>query len=194
MQDELTELRATATSPDKAVTVVAGPGGAVLDVTFTEDALRQSPAALSAAVMATLGQAVAAAARQQAAIVEEHMGGDMNLVDQVLETQAAVFGTSVEEMREKLAEETAAPEARVGGLLRAVLRPARGEPEQPAPPASPPAGSAGDSYLRKLFDQEDDEHAGRRQGNRAESVSRRRMNSATPATRVPWRNERESDF
>lgn len=156
MQDELAELRATATSPDKAVTVVAGPGGAVLDVTFTEDALRQSPAALSAAVMATLGQAVAAAARQQAAIVEEHVGGDMNLVDQVLETQAAVFGTSVEEMREKLAEETAAPAkpASEDFSEQSFVR-REATPEQPAPPASPPAGSAGDSYLRKLFDQED---------------------------------------
>jgi hypothetical protein len=35
MQQQLTELQARASSPDGGVTVVTGPGGAVLDVKFT---------------------------------------------------------------------------------------------------------------------------------------------------------------
>src|SRR5436305_13388959 len=146
MREELGGLQVVATSPDRAVTVVAGPGGAVLDVTFTEEALRRSPAALSATLMTALGEAVAAAARRQAAIVEEHMGDDLHLVDQVLETQATAFGTTVEELRAKLAEEIPAlpPD---DFSEQSVLRRADDTP-------APPAASGGDAFLRKLFDEE----------------------------------------
>ncbi|UOZ09638.1 YbaB/EbfC family nucleoid-associated protein [Amycolatopsis sp. WQ 127309] len=153
MRQELTGLRATAASPDGGVTVVTGPGGAVLDVTFTDAALAKGPQALSAALMATLREAVGAAARRQAVIVQEHVGDD-GLVEQVLETQAEAFGTSVEELRSKLAEETAPPTAAPEDFSEdRVLRKA----DAPDPPAAPPAsgGSAGDSFLRNLFDEED---------------------------------------
>jgi len=100
MQSELENLEVTATSPDQAVTVVTGPGGAVLDIRFTEDALRLGPEQLGSVVMSTLRAAVADAARQQAGIVEEFAGGPV--LDQVLETQSELTGVPVEELREKV--------------------------------------------------------------------------------------------
>lgn len=99
MQGELENLQVTATSPDQAVTVVTGPGGAVLDIRFTEDALRLGPEQLGGVVMSTLREAVADAARRQAGIVEEFAGGPV--LDQVLETQSELTGVPVEELREK---------------------------------------------------------------------------------------------
>ncbi|MFD9959114.1 YbaB/EbfC family nucleoid-associated protein [Amycolatopsis sp. NPDC058986] len=152
MRAELSALEATVTSPDRAVTVVAGPGGAVLDVRFTEEALRQSPQALSAALMSTLREAVAESARRQASIVEEHMGDDLGLTDQVLESQAELFGTSVEEMRSRMAAETAAAPAPPDDFSeQSFVRRA----EEPPPAAPPSGGSEGDTFLRKLFDEED---------------------------------------
>ncbi|ADJ42490.1 hypothetical protein AMES_0668 [Amycolatopsis mediterranei S699] len=54
MQQQLTGLRASAASADGGVTVVTGPGGAVLDVELTEAALAKGPHALSATLLATL--------------------------------------------------------------------------------------------------------------------------------------------
>ncbi|GAB3707694.1 hypothetical protein GCM10027598_11220 [Amycolatopsis oliviviridis] len=157
MQDELSRLEATATSPDRAVTVVAGPGGAVMDVKFTEEALRQRPEALSAAVMSTIQQAVAESARKQAAIVEEHMGDDLNLVDQVLETQAELFGTTVEDLKARMDEAAPTPPAVEQSddySQRSVLRTDEPEAPRPAPPA-PSGGSDGDRFLKNLFDEDD---------------------------------------
>ncbi|AUI59128.1 YbaB/EbfC family nucleoid-associated protein [Amycolatopsis sp. BJA-103] len=156
MQDELSRLEATATSPDRSVTVVAGPGGAVMDVKFTEEALRRRPEALSAAVMSTIQQAVAESARRQAAIVEEHMGDDLHLVDQVLETQAELFGTTVEELRSKMDEAAPPPpaaERHDDYSERSILRTDEPEPPRPAPPA-PSSGSDGDRFLKDLFDED----------------------------------------
>jgi hypothetical protein len=154
MRQELTELRTSASSPDGGVTVVAGPGGGVLDVKFTEAALAKGPQALSAALLTTLREAVGEAARRQAVLVQDHLGDNLGLVDRVLETQAAVFGTTVEEMRSKLAEETPrpAPPPAEDFTEQRVLRKAD-EPPAPAPPAR--GGSAGDTFLRNLFDEED---------------------------------------
>ncbi|SEF31331.1 YbaB/EbfC DNA-binding family protein [Amycolatopsis pretoriensis] len=148
MQAQLTELRASASSPDGGVTVVTGPGGAVLDVKFTDAALAKGPQALSAALMSTLREAVGEAARQQVVLVRDHLGDELGLVDQVLETQAEAFGTTVEELRSKLTQEEAAPE---DFSDQRVLRQADDAP--PAPPAR--GGSAGDTFLRNLFDEED---------------------------------------
>lgn len=104
MREELAELEAEAVSPDRSVTVVAGPSGAIKDVRFTAAALRGTPEALSAALMSTLHRAVAEAARRQAAIVEDALGDDMNLTEQVLETQAELFGTTPEELRASIEE------------------------------------------------------------------------------------------
>ncbi len=100
MRDELATLEVTTTSPDHSITVVAGPGGAVRDIRFTEEALRLGAEQLSDLVMATLRDAVADAARQQAGIVQEYAGGPV--LDQVLETQSELLGVPVAELRERV--------------------------------------------------------------------------------------------
>lgn len=105
MQQQLAEMEAVATSAEKAVTVVAGPSGTIKDIRLTDQAMRRPPHALAAELMSTLQKAVAEAARRQAGIVEGALGDDMHLTDQVLETQATLFGMSKEELRVITAEE-----------------------------------------------------------------------------------------
>lgn len=119
MQQQLVELEAVATSPDRAVTVVAGPSGSIKDIRLTDHAMRRAPHELAAVLKATLHQAVAEAARRQAGIVENALGDDMGLTEQVLETQAQLFGMSKEDLR--AATEENSPAAQV------------------PPPAAPPA-------------------------------------------------------
>ncbi|ONI82230.1 hypothetical protein ALI22I_39545 [Saccharothrix sp. ALI-22-I] len=126
MQQELAALEVVATSPDRAVTVVAGPSGAIKDIRLTDQAMRRPPQALAAALMATLRQAVAEAARRQAGIVENALGDDMHLTDQVLETQAQLFGVTPQELR-AMTEQGAPPQA-----------PPQAPPPLGPPPASPP--------------------------------------------------------
>ncbi|GAB3486283.1 YbaB/EbfC family nucleoid-associated protein [Amycolatopsis cihanbeyliensis] len=159
MQGELSRLEAVATSPDRSVTVVAGPGGSVKDIRLTDAALKQRPDALAQALMSTLHEAVAESARKQAGIVDTHMGDDLQLTEQVLETQAEVLGTSVEDLRARMADAAPAPrpvteERQDDYSERSFLRPADPEQNPPSPPASP-SGSAGDDFLKKLFDEDD---------------------------------------
>lgn len=125
MQQELAEMEAVATSPDRSVTVVAGPSGSIKDIRLTDLAMRQSPQALSAALMSTVQRAVAEAARRQAGIVESALGDDMHLTDQVLETQAQLFGTTPEELRTSMEQQQA--------------QQAPAPPPPPFAPAPPPA-------------------------------------------------------
>ncbi|KAA9162928.1 YbaB/EbfC family nucleoid-associated protein [Amycolatopsis acidicola] len=152
MQQEITGLTATAKSPDGAVTVVAGPGGAIQDIRFADNALRQSTQALSASVMSTLQQAVAEVARKQAKTVEAHLGTGMNLLDQVLETQAELFGTSPEQLRASLEEESRPPVRDEDMSEQTFLH--REEPQRrPAPPTGG-NDSSGSRFLN-LYDEED---------------------------------------
>ena len=91
MRADVAAVEARVTSPDRAVTVVAGPGGSVKDISFAEEARRLSPTQLSQATMATLRQAVAEAARRQAGVVQEHLGDNLDLVNRVANTQQAAF-------------------------------------------------------------------------------------------------------
>ncbi len=147
LQDELASLEVSAASPDHAVTVVAGPGGAVTDVRVTEAAMRLTPEQLSATIMSTLRAAVADAARTQAAIVQDHVGEDADVLGQVLETQSEVTGVPVEELREQVrgpaprpAEQAEPPELPVF---------TEQEPRHQAPPDD------ADTFLRDLSDEED---------------------------------------
>jgi DNA-binding protein YbaB len=63
MRSELERLRVRASSPDLSVTVESGPGGGVVSVTLSADALRQSPEALSASITATIRAASGKAAQ-----------------------------------------------------------------------------------------------------------------------------------
>lgn len=95
MREQLNALQTSATSADRAVTVTAGPNGAIQNIQFTQDALRGSPSQLSSTVMSTLQQAIAEAARKQAEIVQEHTG-DGEVLNRVLRTQEEMLGTKVE--------------------------------------------------------------------------------------------------
>jgi DNA-binding protein YbaB len=128
MQQQLTEMEAVATSADRAVTVVAGPSGTIKDIRLTDLAMRRPPHVLAAELMSTLQKAVAEAARRQAGIVEGALGGDMHLKEQVLETQAQLFGMTPDELRRVTADEGAAP----------APAPAPA-PVAPPPPPQPPA-------------------------------------------------------
>ncbi|WP_052685321.1 YbaB/EbfC family nucleoid-associated protein [Lentzea aerocolonigenes] len=90
MGTELRTVEASVQSPDRAVTVVAGLSGSIKEIRFTEDAAKLSPSQLSQSVMTTLQQAVAAAARQQAEIVQGHSG--IAIVERVQKTQQEIFG------------------------------------------------------------------------------------------------------
>ncbi|MDA3647234.1 YbaB/EbfC family nucleoid-associated protein [Saccharopolyspora indica] len=97
MREQISELQVSSTAADRSVTVVANAGG-VLDVQFTQDAMRKSPAELSNTVMSTLQQAVAEAARRQADIVQEHVP-DSDVREQVLRTQDQLFNRDADQPR-----------------------------------------------------------------------------------------------
>ncbi len=146
MRSELESLEVSASSPDRSVTVVAGPGGSVLDIRLTEDALRLGAQRLGATIMSTLQDALADAARQQAGIVQEYVGDDAPVLDQVLETQAEAMGVPVEELRDKVpARQTAADDDAEPPVLRDSFSVQSGTDH-----------SSGDSYLRNLSDDEED--------------------------------------
>jgi DNA-binding protein YbaB len=153
MQSELAALAVSVSSPDRSVTVVAGPGGSIQDIKFTEAALQLGSQRLGGVVMSTLQEAVAEAALRQAAIVQEHMGEDVPVLDQVLETQAEATNTPVEELRAKVENEKAArPPAPVGEQEESIVF--RDTP----PPAAAPGVDAGtdtDSFLKSVWDEEE---------------------------------------
>jgi DNA-binding protein YbaB len=96
MKEEITAIRASASSSDRSVTILAGPGGAVLDVQLTEQALHSgSGRALSGSIMSALRLAVADAAKQQAAIVARYVG-DRPIAAQVMATQQDILGDKIE--------------------------------------------------------------------------------------------------
>ncbi|GDY30630.1 YbaB/EbfC family nucleoid-associated protein [Gandjariella thermophila] len=91
MADELKGVEGRASSPDGVVTVVAGPGGEITSITFSEQVRAIAPAALSATVLHTIAAARAAAARQQAEVVRRGLG-DTELLDRVLDADERLFG------------------------------------------------------------------------------------------------------
>ncbi|WP_277681218.1 YbaB/EbfC family nucleoid-associated protein [Saccharomonospora azurea] len=95
MQQQIAELRHSATSPDGTVTVVAGAGGSVTDLTLSPSAMRLDHSQLASVILSTLRQAVAGAVQQQAGIVDETFGDTfgLNTSERVREAQAEAFGT-----------------------------------------------------------------------------------------------------
>jgi DNA-binding protein YbaB len=69
MRSELERLRVRANSPDLSVTVESGPGGGVISVKLSADALRQSPESLSASITATIRAASCKAAEATRQVV-----------------------------------------------------------------------------------------------------------------------------
>lgn len=95
MGERVARVESVATSPDRHVTVVAGAGGMVTDIRLAPGAMRLGPVELSATIMATLREAVAGAAQQQAGIVDETFGDALgvNTSERVRQAQAEAFGT-----------------------------------------------------------------------------------------------------
>ncbi|WP_020662812.1 YbaB/EbfC family nucleoid-associated protein [Amycolatopsis benzoatilytica] len=158
MQEELGALEAKATSPDQSITVIAGPGGTIKDIRVTDAALSQGGAALSGTLMTTLQQAVAASARQQAVLVDQHLGNSLQLTEQVLATQAELLGTDVEELRAAVEQREASTRQRAEEEQHEDYseRELLADPEDKAPPPPPStARSAGDDFLKNLFDDEE---------------------------------------
>ncbi|MCE7001590.1 YbaB/EbfC family nucleoid-associated protein [Kibdelosporangium philippinense] len=91
MTEELKGVDGTATSPDGMVTVVAGAGGSVQSITFSDATRSTDPALLSKTVMHTIARAQANAARAQAEVVRRGLGGS-ELLDRVLAEEETVFG------------------------------------------------------------------------------------------------------
>jgi DNA-binding protein YbaB len=151
MQSELASLEVSVTSPDRSVTVVAGPGGSIQNVSFTEAAMQLGSQRLGAVVTSTLHEAIAEAARRQAAIVQQYVGDDVPVLEQVLETQAQVTGTPVEELREKVEQQAPKPPpAQVGEVEESlVFR------DTPPPPPAPGVDSAGETFLKSVWDEEE---------------------------------------
>jgi DNA-binding protein YbaB len=159
MQSELSELEAAVTSPDRSITVTAGPGGSVKDIKLTEAALKQRPEALAGLLMSMLQQAVAESARKQAGIVDQHMGGQLNVTDQVLQTQAEALGTTVEDLRSKMADATSPPrpaaeEHHDDYSEQSFLQ--QDKPGTTAPPPPAAGGSQADDFLKNLFNDDED--------------------------------------
>jgi DNA-binding protein YbaB len=128
MSQEITDLEAQAVSPDGTVTVVAGPGGSIKDIRF-RNARRLDDTQLASTVRSTLQQAVATAARRQAAIVERHAGPGLGILDQVMEVQKDAF----------TAEQRPTPPP----------PPPQPAPPRPARPAPEPVDEGQGSVLRK---------------------------------------------
>lgn len=171
MKAELVALESSATSPRGGVTVIAGPGGSIKDIRISDEAGRQPGAMLAAEIMSTLRQAVAGAARSQAAIVDQHSGSRLHTMDRVLQDQADALGTTVEELKSTLPPgDPAAPRTRPQArrndddfsentlMSKGHRRPPEA-PSEPPPPPPPSSGgsSAGDKFLKNLFAEDEDQ-------------------------------------
>src|SRR5699024_532679 len=103
LQSDVGEIEATTRSNDQTVSVTAGPGGGITDITFTAQALRRQPDDLTNDVDATLREAVADAPRQQASIVDPHMGHNgFDASARVIATQAELFVAVADELRARV--------------------------------------------------------------------------------------------
>ncbi|WP_367134822.1 YbaB/EbfC family nucleoid-associated protein [Saccharothrix sp. HUAS TT1] len=139
MKDRMTQLRVTAVSPDRVVTVVAGPGGSILDVQLQPDAQRIPAHALSRSIMSTLQQAVADSARRSAEVVQEFAGDQVDIVARVNRVQEEVFGVDPAGQ----APPPPPPNAPAPGasfLQQANARPTAPVPPPPPPPRAQPPG------------------------------------------------------
>lgn len=91
MTGELKRVEVTVSSADGAVTVVAGPGGEVKSITFSDAIRTMDSAALSSTAQHTLSKARADVAKAQAEVVRDNLG-DAELLDKVLNSDEKLFG------------------------------------------------------------------------------------------------------
>lgn len=150
MKEEVSAVRATVSSQDRAITVVAGAGGAVLDIQVADQALRgATPQTLGGTIMSTIQQALAKAAKAQAEVVQRYVGDRMNILDRVNAVQQEFF--------EKAKEEAARKGEQLGQRSEQPAPPAQHTP--PAPPRQefqPPARPSRPAPRRRQQDDVDD--------------------------------------
>jgi DNA-binding protein YbaB len=84
---ELGSMNAKTTSPDRSVTVIAGPGGTITAVQLGPDAMRSDEVSLSRLITATIQEAMTASTDEQLSIVRKHVGREVDALD-VLGPQA----------------------------------------------------------------------------------------------------------
>ncbi|SEP51628.1 YbaB/EbfC family nucleoid-associated protein [Amycolatopsis saalfeldensis] len=92
MAGQLKDVQGEATSADGVVTVVAGAGGGITSVTFSERSSATAPEVLSSDVLQAIAEAQASAARLQAEVVARNLG-DTELLDRVLASDEELFGS-----------------------------------------------------------------------------------------------------
>jgi DNA-binding protein YbaB len=98
MKEEISAVRATVSSSDRAITVVAGAGGSVMDIQVADQALRGANAqTLGRTIMSTIQLALAKAAKAQAEVVQRYVGDRMNILDRVNAVQQEFFDKAKEE-------------------------------------------------------------------------------------------------
>lgn len=71
LREELSGLSVTVTSEDRTITVRAGAGGAVQDISLTQQALRHGPERLGQLILRTIHDANARAAQELSAMVQD---------------------------------------------------------------------------------------------------------------------------
>ncbi|GGP57916.1 YbaB/EbfC family nucleoid-associated protein [Saccharothrix coeruleofusca] len=135
MKEQMAQLRVTAISPDRAVTVVAGPGGAVLDLQLGPEAQRMPPPALSRTIMSTIRTAVADSARRSAELVQQFAGDQIDIAARVNKVQEEVFGVNP---AEQAPPPPPPPAPGATFLQQAGARPPVAPPPPPQAPHFPP--------------------------------------------------------
>lgn len=118
MKEEIAAIRATVSSPDRTVTVTAGPGGTVYDIRLSEQVMQSPAQVVSGSVMTTLRLAVAEGARQQAAIVQRYMGDRLNILQRVMATQQELLGDKDDKTEKQNAEQNRRGSGSGGDYLR----------------------------------------------------------------------------
>lgn len=172
MKEEVAAIEASVTSRDRAVTVVAGPGAAVKAVSFTEEIKRMTPTQLSQTVTSTIQQAVADAARQQAAVVQNYIGDQVDILGRVLKTQEEVFGqpmqpTEAPSSSARSSSNEVSPEDELSGSA------------EPVPTSSSVSGRVSEPARIEYSDQDEEVSALRSEPRTARQPSTSSRSSAT---------------
>jgi DNA-binding protein YbaB len=106
MKEEISAIRATVSSQDRTVTVVAGAGASVVDIQVADEALRDAtPQTLGRSIMGTIHLAIAQAAKAQAEVVQRYVGNRMNILDRVNAVQQEFFDKAKEEAAQRAQDE-----------------------------------------------------------------------------------------
>ncbi|MBB5152756.1 YbaB/EbfC family nucleoid-associated protein [Saccharopolyspora phatthalungensis] len=120
LQSAMQDMRGTASSPDRSVTVTVAPSGALLDLRLAPNAVRQSASDLQQQIMATIREATANAAEQLNSTVAPILGDQFDKFQEAFNVEGAAIKPDIE------GDETPSPES-----------PAPPPAAHRAPPATP---------------------------------------------------------